>query len=294
LARRRGSKFKRILIPGEVLAAMTPEQRKKALRRAHKQNERSGLEGPVSSAQENKPEFKFSDQATLHEKRQNKSERQISSYTWGDDAELLGCQSGGPALVPEVEVEPPEPPELPTPGTIGAEIARWIEKHCRIPEGKDVGKPFILDRWQREAIEAIYNNPAGHTRRFICSLARKNGKTSFCAALVLVHLIGPMAGARRNTQLYSAALSRDQAALIFACAARIIRFNPEMIALVSITESSKTLINRELGIVYRALAAEAGTAFGLNPSLVIHDELGQICPRKQIKPLQNMGFQTAT
>jgi hypothetical protein len=169
-------------------------------------------------------------------------------------------------------------------------IIKFIEDHCRCPEGRLMGQKLVLESWQREAIWAIYGNPVG-TRRAIISIPRKASKTTFAACLLLVHLIGPMADKRENSQLYSAAQSRDQAALIFGAACKIINFNADMRALVKITESHKALINIELNIRYRALAADANTAFGLSPSFIVHDELGQICPRKQIKPLQNMGFQ---
>ena len=41
-------------------------------------------------------------------------------------------------------------------------------------------------------------------------------------------------------------------------------------------ETAKTLACAELGTRYRALSAEATTAFGLSPSLIIHDELGRV------------------
>jgi phage terminase large subunit-like protein len=174
-----------------------------------------------------------------------------------------------------------------------AKIIKFIEEECRAPEGRLIGQLIKLEAWQIEAIHAIYGNPVG-TRRAILSMGRKNGKTSFAACLLLVHLVGPEARGHENSQLYSTAQSRDQAALIFNAASKIIAFNVDMRASVKITESSKTLTNAELNIRYRALAADATTAFGLSPSFCVHDELGQICPRKQIKPLQNMGFQTAT
>jgi phage terminase large subunit-like protein len=45
---------------------------------------------------------------------------------------------------------------------------------------------------------------------------------------------------------------------------------------VRIQETAKTLACSELGTRYRALSAEATTAFGLSPSLIIHDELGRV------------------
>ena len=32
---------------------------------------------------------------------------------------------------------------------------RWIEKHCIVPEGRDVGKPIKLRPWQKKWIKAI-------------------------------------------------------------------------------------------------------------------------------------------
>jgi phage terminase large subunit-like protein len=154
-------------------------------------------------------------------------------------------------------------------------IFKFIRNECRVPEGRLMGRPMRLETWQKEAIRAIYGNPHG-TRRAIISMARKNGKTSFVAALLLVHLIGPEANGQENSQLYSAAQSRDQAALIFNAACKIINQNVDMRAVIKITESSKLLTNIELNIRYRALAADATTAFGLSPALCIHDELGQV------------------
>ena len=44
---------------------------------------------------------------------------------------------------------------------------------------------------------------------------------------------------------------------------------------VVVRDSTKELYCPEIGTRYKALSAEASTAFGLNPSLCIHDELGQ-------------------
>ena len=42
-----------------------------------------------------------------------------------------------------------------------------------------------------------------------------------------------------------------------------------------IKDDAKKLVFPDMGTMYRALSAEASTAFGLSPSLVVHDELGQ-------------------
>ena len=151
-------------------------------------------------------------------------------------------------------------------------IIHWIETRCRVAEGRLIGQLFVLDDWQKREIERIYDNPMG-TRRAILSVGRKNGKTGLASVLLLVHLIGPKA--RPNSQLYSTAQSREQAALIFTMAAKIVRMSPELRDSVIIHTSTKQLHCPDLCTTYRALSAEASTAYGLNPVFVIHDELGQ-------------------
>jgi len=151
------------------------------------------------------------------------------------------------------------------------DILAFVEKYLRVPEGKDAGEPLVLRDWQREIIASIYDRP---TRRAIISMGRKNGKSALSAVLVLAHLVGP--AARQNSQIYSSAMSRDQAALIFDLCCKMIRFSPVLNQIVTIRDSRKELICGKRGTVYRALSADASTAFGRSPVFVIHDELGQV------------------
>ena len=135
----------------------------------------------------------------------------------------------------------------------GADIIAFIEQVCFVPEGRFVGKKLELFEWQKAEICRIYDNPHG-TRRAILSMGRKNAKTTLAACLLLAHLCGPPARNKPNSQLYSAAQSRDQAAIIFSLAAKMVRMNPELLQAVTIQETAKSLICPELGTRYRALA----------------------------------------
>jgi phage terminase large subunit-like protein len=104
-------------------------------------------------------------------------------------------------------------------------------------------------------------------------MARKNGKTALIACLVLVHLVGPEAV--MNGEIYSAANDRDQAGIVFKYAAQIVRAEPDLEAHIKIVDSTKTMVSYVTGSIYRAVSAEAGTKFGLNPTVVIYDELAQ-------------------
>jgi phage terminase large subunit-like protein len=155
---------------------------------------------------------------------------------------------------------------------------RWIETYCCVPEGRDVGKPVKLRPWQRNELERIYGSP---TRRAIISFGRKNGKTALAAFLLLLHLCGPEA--RPNSQLYSAAQSREQASILFNLAAKCVRMSPDLHSVVIIRDTAKELVCAEIGTKYRALSADASTAYGLSPAVTVHDELGQVKgPRSEL------------
>lgn len=157
---------------------------------------------------------------------------------------------------------------------------RWAEDNLRIPEGKFVGQPLKMAPFMRDDFVAIYDNPVG-TRRAIISRGRKNAKTTESAIILLLHLCGPEA--RPNSQLFSAAQSREQASILFILASKMVRLSPTISPFVLIRDSGKQLACPELGTLYRALSAEASTAYGLSPILTVHDELGQVKgPRSEL------------
>ncbi len=150
---------------------------------------------------------------------------------------------------------------------------KWIEHYCRTPEGKFVGKPIVLREWQKAELRKIYDNPHG-TRQAIISLPRKNGKTALISFLLLLHLCGPEA--KPNSQLYSAAQSKDQAATVFKLAAKVVRQSPDLASVIIIRDTVKELVCAEIGTIYAALSAEKSTAHGKSPIFAVHDELGQV------------------
>ena len=162
--------------------------------------------------------------------------------------------------------------------TRGDRVIRFCERYLVVPEGMHVGQPVKLRDWQRRIIKDIYDTP---TRRAIVSLARKNGKTALIAMLVLAHLVGPEA--RQNAQIYSAAQSRDQASIVFSYAAKMARMSRDLAQHVHVRDTAKELACALTGVKYRALSADATTAYGLSPVLVIHDETGQVRgPRSEL------------
>ncbi|MEH6477103.1 MAG: terminase large subunit, partial [Sneathiella sp.] len=145
-----------------------------------------------------------------------------------------------------------------------------------VPSGAGAGRPFVLKKWQKKFIFDVYapqRNGLRVVRRAIFSVARKNGKTALIAALVLVHLVGPEA--ETNGEIYSAANDREQAAIVFKFAAQLVRADPELMNLLNVVDSTKTISCYGNGSFYKAISAEAGTKHGLNPTFAIYDELAQ-------------------
>ena len=157
--------------------------------------------------------------------------------------------------------------------TRAARIIEFLERYVLVPDGAQVGQPLVLAEFQKQFIRDVYDNPHG-TRRALLSVSRKNGKSGLIAGLLLAHLVGPEA--KQNSQLVSGAMSRDQAALVFNLASKMVQLSPKLSSIVRIIPSGKRLLGLPLNTEYKALAADGKTAHGLSPVLAILDEIGQV------------------
>ena len=141
--------------------------------------------------------------------------------------------------------------------TRAARIIEFLERYVLTPDGASVGKPLVLAEFQKQFIQDVYGSPHG-TRRAILSVARKNGKSGLIAGLLLAHLVGPEA--KQNAQIVSGAMSRDQAALVFNLASKMVQLSPKLSSIVRIIPSGKRLLGLPLNTEYKALAADGKTA----------------------------------
>jgi phage terminase large subunit-like protein len=157
--------------------------------------------------------------------------------------------------------------------TRGQKVCAFIERYCLAPEGDQIGKPMKLEPFQRKFVLEIYDNPCV-THSAYLSIARKNGKTALIAAILLAHLVGPEAV--QNSQIVSGAQSKEQAAVIFELARKMVDMSPVLSGLVRIQPSGKRLVGLSKNVLFKALAAEGKTAHGLSPILAILDEVGQV------------------
>ena len=164
--------------------------------------------------------------------------------------------------------------------TRGEQVIAFIEKYCRVPEGTRVGERVKLLPFQKAIILGVYDS-VPPPRRVIVSMGRKNAKSCLTAMLLLAAIAGP--AFRPNAQVYSAAQSRDQAAIIFGYAAKMVRMDEDLGRAVHIKDTAKELLGLRTGVHYKALSADATTAHGTSPALVMHDEVGRVRgPRSEL------------
>lgn len=147
-----------------------------------------------------------------------------------------------------------------------------------MPSGVGKGHPLKLRAWQKEEIRAIFDPVDGETghrrvRRALLSFARKNGKSALAAALLLCALCGPLA--QVNGEVYSAATTKDQAALIYKMASQMIKLSAELSEHCTCLDTTKRIVVPSLNAFYQSLAAEAGAVHGQNSHFIIYDELAQ-------------------
>ena len=81
--------------------------------------------------------------------------------------------------------------------------------------------------------------------------AARTPRPSECAFILLLHLCGPEH--RINSQMFSCAQSRDQAAVLFSLAAKIVRLSPKLQPVIQIRDTAKELLCPALGTSYKAL-----------------------------------------
>lgn len=145
-----------------------------------------------------------------------------------------------------------------------------------ITKGFGAGENVHLLPFQRDWIEAIYATGEDDRRRVrtgLLSVARGQGKTVIAALLCLCHLVGPES--EQRGECYSAAATKDQAALIFSEMEAVIFAVPWMAARLNVQRFHKRIEDVETGSVYRALASDGASVHGTASSFVVCDELAQ-------------------
>ena len=135
------------------------------------------------------------------------------------------------------------------------------------------GQPFVLMDWQHQILWDVYGtlNDEGYRqyRYAYLEIPKKNSKTTTIAGVSLYHL----ACDAPDGQIYCCAADRSQAALVYKAAVSMIDQSEDLQSILRVTESRKEIKNTITGTILKVLSAEAYTKHGINPTVVIFDEL---------------------
>lgn len=155
---------------------------------------------------------------------------------------------------------------------------RWIEKFTCYPEGEKMGKPFILEDYERMAIELSFGfvdeDVIRQFKQVLMMLARKCGKTSVLAAIMQYMLCGD---GELGAEVYCCANSEAQARKCFGAADAMRQHSPALSRRLRrgrVQKRGSTGINYDkTGSFIVPLAANAGKLDGLSASAIVYDEL---------------------
>lgn len=146
--------------------------------------------------------------------------------------------------------------------------------------GEFDGKPFHLFAWQQFVAWCLYGWRRIETgyrrfRRAYLSLARKGGKTAFCAAngLYLMYADEPF---EPGAEIYPIATKEDQAKIMYRHAVRMVNESPSpkmKRPMTRVRSAPHGIFYEDQNSFMRPLGSDSGTLDGLEPHGVLKDEL---------------------
>ena len=158
----------------------------------------------------------------------------------------------------------------------GEKVLRFAADYLVFGEGKMIGKPLILDPFQQAFVLSAFDKDQ-HISKAMLSVARRNGKTLVLAA-ILLYLMFSTEGAPQNSLIRSAAMTREQAALLYRLMAQILHLSPDVDDGVHyrVVPSGKKIVALRRGVEYQALSRDAKSGHGQGLYALVVDECGQI------------------
>lgn len=173
----------------------------------------------------------------------------------------------------------------------GQTVIEFTEKFCRLTKdgvAAQAGSIIRLRPWQKQIIGKVYaRRPDGRLRHreALIGLPRKNSKSAIGSSLGLYGLL--MGG--EGAEVYSCAADKDQAKIVFGVAKKMVEKDPHLAELINCYRD--VLEFPATGSIYKALSSEAFSKEGLNPSLVLYDEL-HAAPTDELYFVMSLGSGT--
>lgn len=153
----------------------------------------------------------------------------------------------------------------------GDEIIRFAADHFTVLKGFRAGEPLLFTAWQKWLLRALFERDAEtqrlRYRRALIGLPRKQGKSLMLSAVAVYGMITGEPGA----EVYVVAGDRQQARIIFGEAKQQVQMSRVLSQECKVYRDAIEM--PRFGSVLRVLSSEFRGQAGLNPSLVLFDEL---------------------
>ena len=153
-------------------------------------------------------------------------------------------------------------------------VMAWIQGRCTHIKGRWAGQDFKLLPWQMDIITQAFGtlkkNGKRQYRTVYVEIPKKCGKSEFASAIAIY---GLTVDGEQGGEVYSAAGEREQASLVYYPAAQMVRNNPKLNSRLKIVDSRRRIIDYQTNSFYQVLSSESYSKHGLNPSVIIFDEL---------------------
>lgn len=146
----------------------------------------------------------------------------------------------------------------------------FIEHECRVPAGRDVGKPYRLRAHHKRDLRRLLDSGALVA---ILSAPRGYAKTGIAAPLLVWALYD-----REGAQVLASSTGMRTAGLAYGRAVRIIELNPRLAeqAMVYRNAAEPWVELPARGATMRPLPAEERHIVGFAPTLILVDEVGYV------------------
>ncbi len=151
--------------------------------------------------------------------------------------------------------------------------------------GDFAGRPFKLMPWTRQVLRDVFGTLDDEGERqykdVYLEMPKGSAKSAFCAGLVVFSLYTARSA---GTEIYSAATAKDQAGILYRAAAQMVHASPKLSKRLRCVPSTKRIVRVDDDTsFYGALSADGDIHDGVNPSLVIRDELHRWRTRKALE-----------
>ena len=173
-------------------------------------------------------------------------------------------------------------------------VFRFFEGVLKLSEGQFEGKPFVLHESQAFILGSLFGwKRADGTRRFrraYIEQGKGNGKSPMCGG---IGIYGLCADGEAGSQVYAAAAKKDQAAILFRDAVRMVRASPSLSDRITFSGGMGREFNmahHPSGSFFRPVSRDAGkSGSGPRPYFVLADEVHEM-PDGAILEMMERGF----